>query len=121
MGLVVNDGPSTHTSLSQPLGPTGRGCQHMARGRGTDIQKKDKHQAKRTKPSTKWKSDKKSKSKSTKSKSKVKDEAGMEEMLNGSTRTHLMGRDKDSMAMIASLGEQERLIADMMILKSSQN
>ncbi|GKB03503.1 hypothetical protein Tco_0831646, partial [Tanacetum coccineum] len=30
-------------------------------------------------------------------------------------------KDKDLMAMIASLGEQERLMAEMMILKSSQN
>ncbi|GJS62401.1 hypothetical protein Tco_0657185 [Tanacetum coccineum] len=30
----VNDGPLAHTPLSRPLGPTGRGCQHMVRGRG---------------------------------------------------------------------------------------
>ncbi|GKE12599.1 hypothetical protein Tco_1416150, partial [Tanacetum coccineum] len=52
---------------------------------GTGYSLKDKNQAKRTKPSTEWKSVKKSKSKSTKSKSKVKDEADIEEMLNGPT------------------------------------
>ncbi|GJS46892.1 hypothetical protein Tco_0597013 [Tanacetum coccineum] len=52
----------------------------------TNIQKKDKNEVKRTKPSTKWKSMKKSKSKS-KSTQKVKDEAEAEseEILNGST------------------------------------
>ncbi|GJT11381.1 retrovirus-related pol polyprotein from transposon TNT 1-94 [Tanacetum coccineum] len=62
----------------------------------TDINKKDKNEAKMAKPSTEWKECEKSKSKSTKqstkSKSKVKDEADTEEILNGPTRTHLMGR-----------------------------
>nr|GEW89132.1 uncharacterized mitochondrial protein AtMg00810-like [Tanacetum cinerariifolium] len=59
----------------------------------TNINKRTK-----TKPklSMKWKSVEKAKSKSakksTKSKSQVKDEAKIVEMLNGPTRTHLMGR-----------------------------
>nr|GEU83849.1 putative reverse transcriptase domain-containing protein [Tanacetum cinerariifolium] len=44
----------------------------------TDINKKDKNKAKRTKPSTEWKS-------MEKSKSKVKEKADIEEMLNGPT------------------------------------
>nr|GEX81230.1 hypothetical protein [Tanacetum cinerariifolium] len=54
-----------------------------------NINKKTKTKPKRTKPSMEWKSVTKSKSKS---KSTVKDEAKAEEILNGPTRTHLMGR-----------------------------
>ncbi|GKA80991.1 reverse transcriptase domain-containing protein [Tanacetum coccineum] len=63
--------------------------------------KRTKTKPKRTKPSTEWKERekvkvkaKKSTKQSTKSKSKVKDEADTEEILNGPTRTHLMGRVK---------------------------
>ncbi|GJQ96026.1 hypothetical protein Tco_0007165 [Tanacetum coccineum] len=45
-----------------------------------------------TKPSTEWKSEKKSKSTEVKVKVKDKTEDVNEEILNGSTRTHLMGR-----------------------------
>ncbi|GJS99119.1 hypothetical protein Tco_0820289 [Tanacetum coccineum] len=60
------------------------------------------------------------KSKSTE-KSKVKDEADIEEILNGPTRTHLMGQDKDSMAQIIQLGDQENWMALMMVSLSSYN
>ncbi|GJT07066.1 RNA-directed DNA polymerase, eukaryota, reverse transcriptase zinc-binding domain protein [Tanacetum coccineum] len=57
----------------------------------TNIQKKDKNEAKRTKPSTEWKSMKKSKS-AQKVKDEAEAESESEEILNGPTRTHLMGR-----------------------------
>ncbi|GJU11659.1 hypothetical protein Tco_1134055 [Tanacetum coccineum] len=58
--------------------------------------KRTKNKAKTTKPSTEWKSVKKTKSKKSKSKStkksKVKADAETEEILNGPTLTHLMGQ-----------------------------
>nr|GEU83864.1 hypothetical protein [Tanacetum cinerariifolium] len=65
-----------------------------------DIQKKDKNEAKTDK--TRHEMEKRKKSKSTKSKPtkvKVKDGAETKEMLNGLTRTHLIGRTRKDYGM----------------------